>query len=117
MHKTLSDTISNKRSQQGVALILLVLALLMTGTIFFVSSLVIDRGRTEKENATTQSLARAKEALIAHAASFYERNNAGLYGFLPCPELNTSINSGVEQANCSAEVLTQLGVSHGGHLI
>lgn len=109
MNKYHLQVVRLKHHQCGAALILFFLALLMTGTIFFVASIAVDKGRIEADKETTQALAKAKEALIAHAASFYERGNQGLYGFLPCPELATSSETGNQQGNCTGKSVNSIG--------
>ncbi|TNF39269.1 MAG: hypothetical protein EP315_00050, partial [Gammaproteobacteria bacterium] len=115
MTKTLSQTVSTSQHQQGAALILFFLALLMTGTIFFVASIAVDKGRINAEYETSDALAKAKKALISYAVSFYYRQTTatlepyqGYTGFLPCPETATS-GEGQAAGNCGAQYTSSLG--------
>ena len=90
--------------QKGAALIVLVLAFLMATSVLVISNYSIDKGRIGLEKKTSQSLAKAKEALLSYAVSYYERNNPGEYGFLPCPEMATSAGiEGNELGNCAGQ--------------
>jgi hypothetical protein len=93
------------RKQQGAALLLLVITLIMSGTLFVITNYSIDRGRLNSEAKTTQALSEAKQALLSFAVSFYDLNNInrpGSYGFLPCPEdqTGTTNSEGIAQGNC-----------------
>lgn len=66
--------------------------------------------------ATTTALAQAKEALIAYAVTYKDRNDdpgGGTYtvpGYLPCPELvETASNEGVAAGTCGSALVSQLG--------
>ncbi len=99
----------NHRNQQGAALLIFFLLLLTTGVVFFVSQLALDRGGLRYEDNTTEALARAKEALISHAVSFYQQGNEGLYGFLPCPETQAVGTEGNQQGNCTGQYINAIG--------
>lgn len=98
--------------QKGAALIVLVLAFLMATSVLVISNYSIDKGKIAYEKRTSMALAKAKEALLAYAVSFYENdaNHTGLYGFLPCPETTTSANGeGHESLTCLARYYHSIG--------
>jgi hypothetical protein len=92
--------------QQGAALILFFLIILISGTIFVVSNVSMDDTKIENEEKTTQALAKAKEALLSYATTFHDTSSgggeprAGLMGFLPCPEIATSTTEGRSISSC-----------------
>ncbi|MCW9012524.1 MAG: hypothetical protein OQL06_01980 [Gammaproteobacteria bacterium] len=105
------------RKQQGAALILLVLVIVLTGAVFVVTNFSIDRGIISQEAKTSQSLRNAKEALLSfvstynltNATTFPFNNRNGLLGFLPCPENATSVNEGEISPSCGAQYVNVLG--------
>lgn len=103
-------------AQQGAALIIFFLAILLTGTIFVVSSLSIEKGRTEYEKVTSSALATAKEALIAYAATYHDLATnsgiprSGLMGFLPCPDNNADpAFEGRAMGSCGSQYSNDIG--------
>ena len=94
--------------QQGAALLLFFLAVLISGTLFLVGKVALDKGSVAHEDNTTESLARAKEALLAFSVSFYERTNSagnpwqGYYGFLPCPDTGAALCASGRLGRCRA---------------
>jgi hypothetical protein len=87
--------------QQGAALLLFFLAVLITGTLLIAGRVALDRGSVQYEDRTSEALARAKEALIAYAVSHYETDDQGRYGVLPCPESSASLSEGIQAGNCN----------------
>ncbi len=71
------------KRQQGVIVVALVAVLLLVGTYVMFSSLNIAAVRVDRDRATNEALAKAKEALIAYAVS-----DANRPGELPCPDVN-----------------------------
>lgn len=108
---------SNSKSlanQKGAALIVLVLTFIMATSVLVISNYSIDKGKISYEKRTTESLAKAKEALIAFTATYHEKLTAtgeprdGMFGFLPCPDGGTS--EGVsETASCGTQYQSYLG--------
>ena len=95
--------------QQGAALLLFFLLVLITGTLFVAGKVALDKGSTRYEENTSGALAKAKEALLAYAISHYEQGFAGEYGFLPCPEQAGSPSEGSEQGNCESRYENAFG--------
>jgi hypothetical protein len=81
------QSISERKSQSGVALVLLLVVLILAGAFAFYRSAGIGTRPAEKDAKLAATLGRAKEALIARAVT-----DANRPGSLPCPDLIT--NSG-----------------------
>ena len=71
------------RKQRGSMVVALLAALVLFATYAMFRSLDIAAVRVERERATNEALARAKEALVAYAASDTNRP-----GELPCPDVD-----------------------------
>jgi hypothetical protein len=71
--------------QKGVALILLLVALILASGYAILRSTNLFSGRSQQEAKTAAALAQAKEALIARAVT-----DANRPGSLPCPDLVTN---------------------------
>jgi len=103
------------KSQQGIGLIVFFLTVLAAGSVFFLSTMDNSNTRISNENKTSESLARAKEALLSYAVNYYTSAsnagnlNLGFHGLLPCPELAGSANEGVSAGNCSVTHTNRLG--------
>lgn len=108
---------TNIKSQNGAGLIAFFMAVILAGTVFLLANTGPDTGRLDNENATSSSLAKAKEALLSYAASYYLRQStgappiphAGYHGLLPCPEESHSPNDGQEAGNCASQHANSLG--------
>ncbi len=103
--------------QSGVALIVFLTIFLLSTTAILLHKL---NNRTdfvlENQVQTARALAQAKDALIGYAASYYDRYS-GMYGFLPCPDVDAKLDSsgkpsypeGVEHGNCTGRNKSSLG--------
>lgn len=72
-----------RNRERGAAVIILLAALLLFGTYVAFASLKVSAVRVDRDRTTNESLAKAKEALIAYAVSDVNRP-----GELPCPDVN-----------------------------
>lgn len=112
MKKLIYQTI---RKQKGAALIVLVLAFIMATSVLVITNYSIDKGRIGYEKRTTESLAKAKEALISYAVTYGEyltttnEPKSGMLGFLPCPVNSSSTNEGVTSGSCGNQYQSNLG--------
>ena len=77
------------KKQSGIALVMLLVALVLAGGYAFYRSATIGTGRAQQDAKLAATLARAKEALIARAVT-----DANRPGSLPCPDLVTN-NAGL----------------------
>jgi type II secretory pathway pseudopilin PulG len=72
-----------RRAQQGMVLIIVVALVLLGGVLFVLSTVKVTAVSVERNRATNEALAKAKDALIAYAVSHGARP-----GSLPCPDAN-----------------------------
>ncbi len=113
MKTNISFGLINK--QQGFTLILFFLILIISGAVFLITHIQSESGRVDSENITTQSLSKAKQALLAYAASYYYRSSnsgtphAGIHGILPCPEEPSSTAEGTDSGSCAPRYTSSLG--------
>ena len=85
-----------RRSQQGMALFLLLILGLTIGASLFLSTWNRSAPRLAQEKASQLSLLQAKQALIAYAVSVYPAGDVRP-GDLPCPDTN---NDGKKENTC-----------------
>jgi len=103
------------KAQKGASLIVFFLALITAGTVFVLINSASDSSRTDSQNTTTQSLSKAKAALLSYATSYYLRQtlsgtpHAGYHGHLPCPETAGSVADGRSALNCGGAYTSNLG--------
>ena len=99
-----------RRVQRGFVMIGL-LALLVTGVLYFVvSNLTPESIQARRQQKTDEALTQAREALIGYAVRYREQQLAtggtsnAMYGFLPMPDMGTSrLNMGGQPASCNTE--------------
>lgn len=89
-------------AQQGVALLVLVLILLISGSIVFFSAFSGNYAKFKRDERTSLVLVEAKTALLGYAASVDLSStvcgsNCTRPGDLPCPDTN---NDGVAEMSC-----------------
>jgi len=97
--------------QQGAALIILVVLMVLTAATLYITNYSVDRSRLIRQSSTASSLIKAKEALLSYAAIFYEsqNNRIGIYGLLPCPETRSSTGEGLSAMNCGNRYANTIG--------
>jgi len=98
-----------RKKQRGAALLVFFLVVLISGVLYLVGRVALDRGSVAYEASTSEALAAAKQALIAYAVAFYPQGHEGLYGFLPCPETQAAGSEGISQGNCTAQYFNAIG--------
>ncbi len=96
---------------QGAALFLLLLSLLLGGAGLFLYSVAPPRRTVVEAEAVFGVLRDARQALLAHAMTYAERN-PGRMGVLPCPQRNTTswLPSGSSAGTCGARYLDAIGL-------
>ena len=110
-------TVDVHARQRGAALLIL-LAIISLGVIF---ALVAGLNRSasalaaERAQKTTAALAQAKEALIAYAVTYKDRNDNPstpsytVPGYLPCPDLGPPAVEGQAAGSCGASLVSVMG--------
>lgn len=92
------------KRQNGTALLLLLIVLGAVGAFFALKAL--NSGQAQRDQATAQTLAQAKEALIGFAATYRDQHANQVFGFLPCPDTD---NNGIINAPCGAVDVSATG--------
>ena len=77
--------------QNGGAMLVMLVILVIGITTAFVASLSSTSISNQRNNTTAEALARAKEALIGYAVTYGDINPLKPYGLLPCPDSNGSL--------------------------
>lgn len=94
--------IKTGKHQQGIALLVLVIAIILAFTAYALSGLSINQVKIEQKNQTRVVLKKAKQALIAHAITRSDRaGDEGEMGYLPCPDwFDGAIAEGGSDGSC-----------------
>jgi len=104
--------------QDGVALLIFVIFLVLGAMAYFMSGLSVEEFKQHQIESTAKSLQRAKQAVIAYAATYGDIDSdsdglpdfPGAYGFLPCPDYNAGLSEGLEDnGNCGARGVSKVG--------
>ncbi|HIF51716.1 MAG TPA: hypothetical protein EYQ42_09375, partial [Thiotrichaceae bacterium] len=97
----------NKKSQQGAALLLFMLALVLASSYSLLSKLNSASKVHARQQVTSRALAEAKAALISYAITYPDRVNSNFGpGYLPCPDINKNGSAG---GSCSSGGNTTTG--------
>jgi hypothetical protein len=76
------------RQQQGAALMVMLVILVMGTLAFWASSLNSTALNNSRNQISAAALAQAKDALIAYAVTYAETHSGQAAGYLPCPDRN-----------------------------
>jgi len=106
----------SKQKQDGIALLVLVIALALTISAYYFSNISITKIKADKLQETQLALKQAKQQLLAYAAIRAEMSDptpqAGRYGYLPCPA-STSLAADTGEGNsvgtCEVKHANSLG--------
>jgi hypothetical protein len=111
---------ASRGKQRGLALLLLLILIGMAGAFFLVntmnkSSADLSLARDQKTQA---ALDRAKQALVSYVATVYAENamnsvlhnpSKGVPGYLPCPNLSSSLAEGYAAGSCGPSMVSTIG--------
>lgn len=103
--------LSSPGRQNGAALIVMLLILVIGAAAFFTNKLARRNNANLKIQHQAEVLAEAKRALLGYALTHYD-SNPGEYGYLPCPDLDTSgpISEGEAHSfACGGQYTTVIG--------
>ncbi len=96
--------------QQGLALLVLVIAIAFSLSVLYMSGFSIDEIKQDRDVQTRNALKKAKEAVIAYAVTYVDRQgNGGEYGLLPCPDDTAAGTEGNMTPNCGNQKISDLG--------
>jgi hypothetical protein len=102
---TINRSKKNQSTQRGAALMIMLVILIVGASTLLVSSLNNTTLRTERDQITTDALAKAKEALISYAVSVQiSSSSPKRLGDLPCPDNYplSDTNEGTSSSPCVA---------------
>ena len=103
-------TLARRGRQRGMVALLLITLLILGGLLFAYTSLNFAEVRVDRERATNEALAKAKDALIAFAVSHVsDVPVAGAPmrpGQLPCPDVN---DDGIEDSDAAGACANLMG--------
>lgn len=99
-----------KTRQQGVALLLAMLLVIVAVAIVVPSLLTPIDPDMKRAQQTREALLTARQALLGHVARYYEYKDNGISIRMPCPDMNTSgFNEGGAEAACDGDNITAIG--------
>ena len=98
----------NRNKQNGIALLILIISIALTISIYYFSKVSIVEIKADKQQATRIALVKAKKLLLGYAASRADlappavlSTQLGRYGYLPCPAINNGEGNSV--GNCGSK--------------
>jgi hypothetical protein len=102
---------TTKKKQAGIALLALVIALAMTFSIYYFSSISVTKIQVDNQQKTQIALKQAKQALLSFAVLRADLTDPspqlGKYGYLPCPaDYN---GEGKQVGSCESEKENAIG--------
>lgn len=116
-------TVKTLKNQQGLALLVLVIVILLAFASYTLSGLSINQVKADQAKKTIITLNKAKQALIAYAVTYGDLDgvgpvDAGLdadfpgeYGFLPCPDASLAgFVEGGSDGTCGTANFNTLGL-------
>jgi len=103
---TLTHRTSNRKSQHGSAILIILTIIGIGAAYLLVSALNKASNQTARDKVTTAALVQAKEALIGFATTYRDTHANEVFGFLPCPDTN---NDGIAEPSCGAADVSVIG--------
>ncbi len=99
------------RREQGLALLTLLAVVALGAALALIAMANTRSSSIKRDEATTAAMAKAKEALIAYAATYPDTHPGQVPGYLPCPDLGASGIGGEGGAEgvCGAANVTVIG--------
>jgi len=106
-----------RRSQSGIALLMLVIVIVLAVSGLYFSSISLNAIKNDEMQQTRKALADAKQGLIDYAVMHASVNGAGNgmgggdpgeYGYLPCPYIDAG--DGNQNANCGNRHVNSIGL-------
>jgi len=97
--------------QNGIALLVVMLVLVLTATFLLVNTLSARGIAQERDRKIAATMAIAKDALIAYAVSYSDTHSDQVPGYLPCPDTPAfgANPEGYAAPNCGAKNVTVAG--------
>ncbi len=105
------DYKSAKKKQSGIVLLVLVIAIALASTSYYLSSISINDTRTNEMEKTSRVLKQAKQALLDYAVINWRNiSNVGALAKLPCPDYSVSASEGAQDGNCGKAYANAIGL-------
>ncbi len=100
--------------QRGAALMIMLVIMVMGAATILVSSLSGSGLRIERDKITAEALAKAKDALIGYAVTYYDTPSTSTpqtFGFLSCPDPNGTAGANGEGSSetCGSKNVSAIG--------
>jgi len=104
-------TVKTPQRQQGLAVLVLVIIILLAFISYAFSDLSIVQVKVDQAKQTQIALKKAKQALINYALveTDIDAARSGQYGFLPCPDYTSALDEGVQDGNCGTANINIMG--------
>ena len=106
---------SIKKKHDGIVLLVLVITLALTISVYYFSSISLAEIQADKQQQTRVALKQAKKLLLAYAVMRADLKSPmvlteqlGRFGYLPCPS-NNSLAEGISAGNCDSKNENTLG--------
>lgn len=103
------------RRRQGGYVLVIMLVIVVAGSLYsLLDRLGASAADTSRVDVTNQALKQAREALLAYAATYPDRNPGEGFGYLPCPDMagddgiGSMIGTGAGSVHCQAAVVIGL---------
>ena len=95
--------------EQGVALLTLLAVVALGAALALIAMANPRPSDLTRGEITSKALAKAKEALIAYAATYQDTHTGQVPGYLPCPDQAGGNPEGAAETNCGAKDVTVIG--------
>ncbi len=95
------------RPQQGIALLVMVVFLLLSGLLFFLTATNLEGPHRERAKRSQEALDLAKQSLLAYAITYGDTHST-VPGYLPCPDAGNT-TEGSYAGSCGSQNVSQLG--------
>ena len=112
-------SVKTSKTQQGLALLIFVIVIFLAFASYLMSGLSINQVRVDQVKQTRIALEKAKQALIAYAVTYGDRDGVdagqdadqpGVFGFLPCPDVDAGFVEGGSDDPCGAGNINSMGL-------
>ena len=97
------------RRERGVALLTLLAVVALGAALALIAMANPKPTDLKREEVTSRALAKAKEALIAYAATYPDAHSGQVPGYLPCPDQTDGNPEGAAEASCGPKDVTVIG--------
>lgn len=108
-HRQANNLYHSQRKQNGAALIVMLVIMVMGIAAVLVGSLSTSTLQTAHQKTTAAALAQAKNALIGYAITYGDTHPGEVHGYLPCPDTDASNGEGSSKLSCGSKNISVVG--------